>query len=170
MPEPTMSLQEFGRKIKSKYPQYEQLSDTAIAQKVIAKYPQYKALIRPAAPADATTLRAEAEKRRPKNEMKPAESGAGPWLANVERDLRGGGGRTAAGRILGPVARARRARLQRLWISGVSPGAAEFVGSAQSSARFMPPRALRKPRSIPCADRSKPRAAFLKLARFRLLS
>jgi hypothetical protein len=123
-----MSLQEFGRKIKSKYPQYEQLSDTAIAQKVLAKYPQYKALTRPATPADATTLRAEAEKRRPKNELKPAETGAGPWLANVERDLRGGGGRTAAGRILGKL-QGRGERGYSGLDSGVSPGVAEFVGS-----------------------------------------
>ena len=43
-----MTLEQFGAKIKSKYPEYASYSDTDIANKVIAKYPQYKSQIGPA--------------------------------------------------------------------------------------------------------------------------
>jgi hypothetical protein len=43
-----MTLEEFGQRIKAKYPQYANLSDADIANKVIAKYPQYKAFIKAA--------------------------------------------------------------------------------------------------------------------------
>lgn len=37
-----MTKEEFGKKIKAKYPQYESISDKDLADKVLAKYPQYK--------------------------------------------------------------------------------------------------------------------------------
>lgn len=40
-----MTLEQFGQKIKAKYPQYSSLSDTDVANKVIAKYPQYKSSV-----------------------------------------------------------------------------------------------------------------------------
>jgi hypothetical protein len=40
-----MTLEQFGQKVKAKYPQYASFSDTDIANKVIAKYPQYKSAI-----------------------------------------------------------------------------------------------------------------------------
>ena len=45
-----MTLEQFGQKIKAKYPQYSSLSDTDVANKVIAKYPQYKSSIIQAPP------------------------------------------------------------------------------------------------------------------------
>lgn len=44
--QPQLTLEQFGQKIKSKYPQYQSLSDTDIANKVLAKYPQYKSSVR----------------------------------------------------------------------------------------------------------------------------
>src|SRR5208283_6241722 len=65
-----MSVQEFGAKIKAKYKEYKDLSDTDIGEKVLAKYPQYRANIRPATPADAAALRAEAAARyKPTGEL-----------------------------------------------------------------------------------------------------
>jgi hypothetical protein len=40
-----MTLEQFGQRIKSKYPQYANLSDVDIAAKVLAKYPQYISVI-----------------------------------------------------------------------------------------------------------------------------
>jgi hypothetical protein len=37
-----MSKEDFGKKIKAKYPQYASLDDRELADKIIAKYPQYK--------------------------------------------------------------------------------------------------------------------------------
>lgn len=87
-----------------------------------AKYAQQST-----SPADAASLRAEAEKRRPTDELKPA-AGAGAWLENVEQDLRQGGGRTAVGRGLGRM-QGRGERGYSGLESGVSKGSAEFVGS-----------------------------------------
>jgi hypothetical protein len=42
----TYSLEEFGQRIKKKYPQYSGMSDTDVANKVIEKYPQYKSSIK----------------------------------------------------------------------------------------------------------------------------
>ena len=41
------SLEDFGKRIKAKYPQYQGMSDTDIASKVLAKYPQYRSAIKP---------------------------------------------------------------------------------------------------------------------------
>lgn len=40
-----MKIEEFGQKIKSKYPQYQSFSDAEIGQKMLAKYPQYQSQI-----------------------------------------------------------------------------------------------------------------------------
>lgn len=40
-----MKIEEFGQKIKAKYPQYQDLPDADLGQKMINKYPQYKDLI-----------------------------------------------------------------------------------------------------------------------------
>lgn len=40
-----ITLEQFGQRIKSKYPQYANLSDVDIAAKVLAKYPQYISVI-----------------------------------------------------------------------------------------------------------------------------
>ncbi len=37
-----MTLEEFGAKIKTKYPQYADVSDTDLGQKMISKFPEYK--------------------------------------------------------------------------------------------------------------------------------
>jgi hypothetical protein len=44
-----MTLEEFGKKIKGKYPQYANIPDADLANKIIAKHPQYKSSIRPGA-------------------------------------------------------------------------------------------------------------------------
>ena len=41
----TQTLEQFGQTIKTKYPQYSNLSDTDVAQKVLDKYPQYQSQI-----------------------------------------------------------------------------------------------------------------------------
>jgi hypothetical protein len=41
MPNP-MSIQEFSGKIKSKYPEYNDIDDATLAQKIVSKYPVYK--------------------------------------------------------------------------------------------------------------------------------
>jgi len=40
-----MTIDEFGRTIKTKYPQYNDLSDADLGQKMLAKYPQYSDMI-----------------------------------------------------------------------------------------------------------------------------
>lgn len=40
-----MNLQEFGQTIKQKYPQYQSIDDTQLANKIIEKYPEYKSRI-----------------------------------------------------------------------------------------------------------------------------
>lgn len=40
-----MKLEEFGQKVKAKYPQYQSFSDAEIGQKMLAKYPQYQSQI-----------------------------------------------------------------------------------------------------------------------------
>lgn len=51
MPDDQMTLQQFGQKIKAKYPEYNSFSDEDIANKVIAKYPEYKDRVVSSAPA-----------------------------------------------------------------------------------------------------------------------
>lgn len=41
-----LTIEEFGKRIKAKYPQYASLSDSDIANKVLAKYPQYRAQVK----------------------------------------------------------------------------------------------------------------------------
>ena len=51
-----MTIEEFGKTIKAKYPQYNDLPDADLGQRMLAKYPQYKDLVKgpPASPkADA---------------------------------------------------------------------------------------------------------------------
>lgn len=50
------TLEEFGKRIKAKYPQYASFSDADIANKVLAKYPQYKADIIPSITPEARTV------------------------------------------------------------------------------------------------------------------
>jgi hypothetical protein len=45
MPFQQMTLEQFGQKIKSKYPEYADLSNADLATKVLAKYPQYISVI-----------------------------------------------------------------------------------------------------------------------------
>lgn len=40
-----MTLQEFGKKIKTKYPQYNDLEDIELGKKILAKYPQYQDMV-----------------------------------------------------------------------------------------------------------------------------
>ena len=40
-----MTIEEFGQKIKAKYPEYQDITDADLGQKVLAKYPEYKDLI-----------------------------------------------------------------------------------------------------------------------------
>lgn len=40
-----MKIEEFGQKIKAKYPEYQSFSDAEIGQKMLAKYPQYSSQI-----------------------------------------------------------------------------------------------------------------------------
>jgi hypothetical protein len=44
------TLEEFGKKIKTKYPQYANIPDADLANKIIAKHPQYKSRIKPNPP------------------------------------------------------------------------------------------------------------------------
>ena len=66
MADPQYTLEEFGQRIKAKYPQYANLSDTDIANKVLAKYPQYRASIKPpSTPSQPTAvLRAPTQRER----------------------------------------------------------------------------------------------------------
>jgi hypothetical protein len=40
-----MTIEQFGQKIKSKYPQYNDMSDSELGQKMLSKYPQYNDMI-----------------------------------------------------------------------------------------------------------------------------
>lgn len=46
MADDQMTLEEFGKKIKAKYPAYGNLPDADIANKVLAKYPQYRSRVK----------------------------------------------------------------------------------------------------------------------------
>lgn len=76
-----MTLEQFGQKIKAKYPQYSSLSDTDIANKVIAKYPQYKsAVIEP--PSTTNPNRLQPEARTAGNYAGEIARGAGRGIVN----------------------------------------------------------------------------------------
>ena len=45
MPEDKLTLEQFGQKIKAKYPQYNDIDDILLSQKILAKYPQYSTQI-----------------------------------------------------------------------------------------------------------------------------
>jgi hypothetical protein len=81
----------------------------------------------PAARMSLADLRAEAARRAP-GQLRPAAGGAGAWLGDVERDIRAGGRRTVAGRVLGYMQGQGQRGYSGLQ-AGVSPGTAEFVGS-----------------------------------------
>ena len=49
------TLEQFGQTIKQKYPQYNDLSDTDVANKVLAKYPQYKDMVSTAPTTDTSS-------------------------------------------------------------------------------------------------------------------
>ena len=49
-----MTIEEFGKQIKTKYPQYQSVDDAELGNKMIAKYPQYKAVIKDNVPPQAT--------------------------------------------------------------------------------------------------------------------
>ena len=51
-----MKIEDFGKKIKLKYPQYQDMPDAELGQKMIAKYPEYKDLIDVAEPAQVSKL------------------------------------------------------------------------------------------------------------------
>jgi hypothetical protein len=44
------SVQEFAAKIKAKYPQYQDMPDSVLAERMLAKFPQYKDMVEQAAP------------------------------------------------------------------------------------------------------------------------
>jgi hypothetical protein len=85
-----LTLEQFGQKIKSKYPQYQSLSDTDIANKVLAKYPQYKSSVRQNGGAGGSwepqTLREKFSTIEKPDPSKPwALSEAGKALSNVAK-------------------------------------------------------------------------------------
>lgn len=65
---------------------------------------------------------------KPSATLRSAETGVGPWLEDVEHDIRGGGSRTVIGRGLGRL-QGRGARGYSGLESGVSPETADFMGS-----------------------------------------
>ena len=76
-----MNIQELGQQIKSKYPQYGNMSDEDVANKVIAKYPQYKSQV---TDASSTT---------PSQPAQPKNYGIGEMLgsavANIPKSIGG---------------------------------------------------------------------------------
>jgi len=67
-----MTLKEFGQKVKSKYPQYQDMDDEEVGQKVLAKYPQYQSQI-----DSGSSVVAE------KNEKKTIVGMAGDFVKNI---------------------------------------------------------------------------------------
>lgn len=51
-----MTPQEFSKKIKEKYPEYQNVDDTVLAQKMVAKYPEYQSKVSFQATTTAPTL------------------------------------------------------------------------------------------------------------------
>lgn len=51
-----MTPQEFSKKIKEKYPEYQNVDDTVLAQKMVAKYPEYQSKVSFQATSTAPTL------------------------------------------------------------------------------------------------------------------
>lgn len=113
---PKMSVQDFAAKIKEKYPSYASVGDSDLVQKIVAKYPQYQSQVDlNAKPAAGGTVSAA-----------PKEG----WLDQAEHDLRQGGTRTVVGRGLGEL-QGRGSKGYTGLESGVSKGAAEFMGSPE---------------------------------------
>ena len=83
MPE-QYTIEEFGKRIKAKYPQYARFSDTDIAQKVLVKYPQYKSSIRQAAPQVSPQAQAEIKKAQARG---IPTIGAAPYQPISERKV-----------------------------------------------------------------------------------
>jgi hypothetical protein len=57
-----LSYQQFGQKVKLKYPEYKDLDDETLARKVIAKYPVYASQVEESAPAVSTPKPAAPQK------------------------------------------------------------------------------------------------------------
>ena len=97
MPDDQMTLQQFGQKIKAKYPEYNSFSDEDIANKVIAKYPQYKDQITSTPPPPATS---------PSAAQPPQPTGVRDTILNFFRPLspqERQGIESKLGNIAGPV-------------------------------------------------------------------
>ncbi len=45
MPDGLLTLEQFGQKLKAKYPQYKDMPDSELAAKMLAKYPEYKDMV-----------------------------------------------------------------------------------------------------------------------------
>jgi hypothetical protein len=59
-----MTLEQFGQRVKAKYPEYGKISDTDIANKVLAKYPQYRSVIAPPVTTPMGELRPLTDRER----------------------------------------------------------------------------------------------------------
>ncbi len=91
--------------------------------------PEQKKNLRTALEAGQPAAPKDTESRFKPGELRAAPTGATPWLEDVERDVRGGGGRTIVGRALGQL-QGRGEKGYGGLEAGTSKGAAEFIGSA----------------------------------------
>jgi hypothetical protein len=73
----TMTLKQFGQRVKAKYPVYNDLDDESLARSVLAKYPQYRDVIKEAGRTAATSS------GKPTTEWdangNPIHTNHGPW-------------------------------------------------------------------------------------------
>ena len=74
-----MTIEEFGKTVKEKYPQYNDLSDIELGQKMIAKYPKY---------SDIVQIRPDKEKLKEELAMAEEEANKG-FVRRFGRELVG---------------------------------------------------------------------------------
>lgn len=65
MATPKMTIEEFGKRVREKYPQYNDLSDFDIGQRVLNKYPQYQDLVATSSAEISTPKKATFLSNRP---------------------------------------------------------------------------------------------------------
>lgn len=56
MPADKLSIEQFAKKIKDKYPDYKDINDTVLTQKIVDKYPEYKGRVNMPSPVSTTPV------------------------------------------------------------------------------------------------------------------
>lgn len=77
-PTAKLSVTDFAEKIKSKYPQYEELEDTVLVEKILAKYPEYSEKVelkkKEESLPESTTISPQSDSEAPSTELTLEES------------------------------------------------------------------------------------------------